>query len=121
MIFDDEYNTHYDEYLPIFRLVYDSIPENAKRSQIDDSNDSLYESVSLSKLEKIEDIIINFPDNQEKTIKRLGTYVQRLKKQELSPLLIAKRRRDGTKKENNGLKRFLEELDKKIKASGRND
>ncbi|MDE6285040.1 MAG: hypothetical protein K2M17_04775 [Bacilli bacterium] len=51
--------TSYDEYLPYFEILYKGLPASAKRSQIEDSNDSLYRVVSENTLIQYEALINN--------------------------------------------------------------
>lgn len=55
----------YDDYLPLFEIVYDALPSSAKKSQIETSNESLYNAIPLTQLLAIEEMILNGYRNDE--------------------------------------------------------
>lgn len=61
----------YDDYLPLFEIIYDALPQSAKQSQIESSNDSLYKVIPLTQLMYIEELILNGHDYDEELLDKL--------------------------------------------------
>lgn len=71
--------TFYDDYLPLFEIVYDALPSSAKKSQIETSNESLYNAIPLTQLLDIEEMIRNGYRNDDELVGRLHNISDQLK------------------------------------------
>lgn len=69
----------YDSYLPLFEIVYSALPLSAKRSQIEISNDSLYNAIPLTQLIDIEEMILNGYLDDDELIDELHNISEQLK------------------------------------------
>lgn len=71
----------YDNYLSLFEIIYSTLPMSAKQSQLESSNDSLYNFVSLEQLSYIEEMILKGDISDDKLIDQLNKISEQLKKQ----------------------------------------
>lgn len=69
----------YDSYLPLFEIVYNALPSSAKQSQIETSNDSLYNAIPLNQLIDIEKMILNGYRTDDELVGALNNISDQLK------------------------------------------
>ena len=108
----------YDCYLKAFGYVYEALPESAKRSQIEDTNDSLYTVVPQKYLQTMEEIICNHGEDDIKSRRNLKILIEIIKEDNglnESPLKKSKRKRDRQRNLNNATKEFVRLFEEKLK------
>ncbi len=69
----------YDSYLPLFEIIYNALPFSAKQSQIESSNESLYNTISLNQLIAIEKMILNRCRTNDELVGALNNISEQLK------------------------------------------
>ena len=109
----------YDYYLKAFGYVYESLPKSAKRSQIEENNDSLYTVIPQKYLQAMEEIIRNHGKDDDKSRKKLKTLAEIIKEENgvnETPLKKSKRRRERQRNLNTATKDFLELFEEKLKG-----
>lgn len=72
-------SSRYDKYLPLFEPIYNALPWTAKQSQIELSNDSLYNILSLEQLVAIEQQILHHGYYDDKSTGELDKILNDLK------------------------------------------